>query len=266
MATATVPLKLSEVAALHSDVKQALMDAINDHATDKGGSHKDDAYIDHDGDGSEGNVIYCCKGNTCQSPYEMGAIKGKAPTAQIDFATKKNVLPVTQYLPEPEDEDHYTAMDEAFRKDKLYTELPVYERFISQKTRDAADTGDLPGRADPFLFLSLPTSRPHCIRLAAPDQATIRAMRCDLASRASPSAKAFRFPTLSRTAKTRAATRAAKASNWLRPRRSPKARSSLRLRQSIRSSRSFPQAAARPATTPRRCSSGTARRSSSAAR
>ena len=184
MATATVPLKLSEVAALHSDVKQALKDAINDHATDKGGSHKDDAYIDHDGDGSEGNVIYCCKGNTCQSPYEMGAIKGKAPTAQIDFATKKNVLPVTQYLPEPEDEDHYTAMDEAFRKDKLYTELPVYERFISQKTRDAADTGDFAGkgRSFPILKPADVSAALHSIGRAGPGNYSSDALRSRIKS------------------------------------------------------------------------------------
>lgn len=155
MATATVPapLKLHEVAALHSDVRSALQDAVNDHAKDKGGNHSGDYYMDHDGDGSEGNVIYSCKGNTCQSPYEMGALKGKAPTAQIDFDTKKNVLPVTQYLPEPEDEDHYTSMEEAFRKDGFYLELPVYERFISQKTRDAADTGDFAGKGRSFPIL-----------------------------------------------------------------------------------------------------------------
>jgi hypothetical protein len=184
MATATVPLKLHEVAALHSDVRAALQDAINDHRRDKGGNHYGDQYIDHDGDGSEGNVYYTCKGNTCQSPYEMGALQGKAPTAQVDFDQKKNVLPVTQYLPEPEDEDHYTSMDEAFRKDQLYTELPAYERFISQKTRDAADTGDFAGKSRSFPILKPAdvSAALHSIGRAGPGNYSSDALRSRIKS------------------------------------------------------------------------------------
>lgn len=166
-----VAAKIQEAAMMHGDVRKSLQDAINDHKNDKGGAHWSDELIDHDGDGTEGNCVYSCKGNIQQAPYEMGALAGKAPTASIDFKNSKNVLPVTQYLPEPEDEDHYTAMGEAFREAKLYTELPLYERFIAKKTRDAADNSDFAGkgRSFPILKKADVAAAKHSIGRAGPD-------------------------------------------------------------------------------------------------
>jgi hypothetical protein len=136
----------------HGDVKARLKDVINDHVNDSGKSHADDEYVDHDGDGTEGNVTYMCKGDMRQAPYEIGTSQGKA-AASIDFDSSKNVVPVTQYVPEAEDHDHYTGMDEAFRESQLYSELPVYERFISKKTRDAASGSSFAGKGRSFPIL-----------------------------------------------------------------------------------------------------------------
>ena len=136
----------------HGDVKARLKDVINDHVSDSGKSHADDEYVDHDGDGTEGNVTYMCKGDMRQAPYEIGSSQGKA-AASIDFDSSKNVVPVTQYVPEAEDHDHYTGMDEAFRESQLYSELPVYERFISKKTRDNADSSSFAGKGSSFPIL-----------------------------------------------------------------------------------------------------------------
>lgn len=146
-------LKMQEAAMQHGDVKDRLRDMINDHsqAKQKAGkyAHSGDSYVDHDGDGTEGNVTYYCKGDLRQAPYEIGTSGGKAG-GSIDFDNSKNVVPLTQYVPEAEDSDHYTAMGEAFRKDELYLELPVYERFISKKTRDSLDSSSFAGKGRSF--------------------------------------------------------------------------------------------------------------------
>jgi len=133
----------------HGDVKDRLKDTINDHVNASGPKHKDDSYVDHDGDGTDGNVTYMCKGDMRQAPYEIGTSGGKAATS-IDFGNSKNVIPQTTYVPEAEDSDHYTAMGEAMREAKLYTELPVYERFISKKKRDLLDSSDFAGKGRSF--------------------------------------------------------------------------------------------------------------------
>jgi len=148
----SLALKLQEAAMQHGDVKDRLKDVINDHVNASGKSHADDEYIDHDGDGTEGNCTYMCKGDMRQAPYEIGTSGGKA-AASIDFDNSKNVVPQTTYVPEAEDSDHYTSMGEAFIEKKLYTELPVYERFISQKTRDAADSSSFAGKGSSFPIL-----------------------------------------------------------------------------------------------------------------
>jgi hypothetical protein len=147
-----VALKIQEAAMQHGDVKARLKDAINDHVQSSGKSHADDEYIDHDGDGSEGNVVYSCKGDIRQAPYEMGMRGGKATTS-IDHENSKNVVPVTQYIPEADDDDHYTSMDEAMRESGIYLQLPIYERFISTKTRKAADAGSFAGKGRSFPIL-----------------------------------------------------------------------------------------------------------------
>lgn len=133
----------------HGDVKARLKDIVNDHVQASGKKHADDEYMDHDGDGTEGNCTYMCAGDIRQAPYELGTSGGKAG-GSIDFDSSKNVVPMTQYVPEAEDSDHYTSMGEAYKESGLYTELPVYERFISKKTRDSMDSSEFAGKGRSF--------------------------------------------------------------------------------------------------------------------
>jgi hypothetical protein len=160
MATATlspgfqlVALKIQEAAMMHGDVRKALSDAINDHAKDKSYKHSGDSYIDHDGDGTEGNCIFSCKGDIRSAPYEISGRGKTAPEANIDFDNSKNVLPVTSYVPEAGEGDEYTSMDEAMRKEGIYLQLPIYERFIGTKARNAADSGSFAGKGKSFPIL-----------------------------------------------------------------------------------------------------------------
>ena len=153
-------------AVQHSDVKARLRDIINDHASAKVDAGKDqhagDSYVDHDGDGSEGNVTYYCKGDLRQAPYELGNTKGGNIDGDIDFDNSKNVVPVTNYVPEADDSENYTAMEAtrpyreaierwALLKAELYTDIPEYhERYISQKTRDNMDSSDFAGKGTSF--------------------------------------------------------------------------------------------------------------------
>lgn len=150
-------------ATQHSDVKARLRDIINDHSSAKVKAgkyaHSGDSYVDHDGDGTEGNVTYYCKGDLRQAPYELGSTKGGNIAGSVDFDNSKNVVPVTNYVPEAEDHENYTSM-EAFReaiepwallKAELYTKIPEYhERYISQKTRDSMDSSDFAGKGTSF--------------------------------------------------------------------------------------------------------------------
>jgi hypothetical protein len=162
-----MPVKRTkEAAPQHSDVKARLRDIINDHSTAKVKAGKDqhsgDSYVDHDGDGTEGNVTYYCKGDLRQAPYELGSTKAGNIAGSIDFDSSKNVVPVTNYVPEAEDHENYTAMESmrpyreaierwALLKAELYTELPEYhERYISQKTRDNMDSSDFAGKGTSF--------------------------------------------------------------------------------------------------------------------
>ena len=157
MATATLQ---------HSDVKARLRDIINDHSQAKVDAgkyqHSSDSYVDHDGDGTEGNVTYYCKGDLRQAPYELGSTKGGNLAGAIDFDSSKNVVPVTNYVPEAEDHENYTAMEAmrpyreaierwALLKSEIYTEIPEYhERYVSQKTRDNMDSSDFAGKGTSF--------------------------------------------------------------------------------------------------------------------
>ena len=166
-------ISMTTSALQQSDVKSRLRDAINDHVQASGKSHKDDEYLDHDGDGSEGNVVYCCKGDVRQAPYEIAQRGGKSTTS-IDMDNSKNVVPHTQYIPEADDDDHYTSMDEAARDfqefseqirewigAKIYTSVPLYERYISQKTRKGMDSGSFAGKGRSF-----PIAKPEDVSAA----------------------------------------------------------------------------------------------------
>jgi hypothetical protein len=63
------------------------------------------------------------------------------------------VVPCTTYQEEADDDDQYAAMSEAFKTAKLYTEIPLYERFISKATRDTADEGSFAGKGKSFPIL-----------------------------------------------------------------------------------------------------------------
>jgi hypothetical protein len=154
------------MAMQHGDVKARLRDMINDHATaktkDGKWAHSGDSYVDHDGDGTEGNVTYYCKGDLRQAPYEIGATAKGSAAGSIDFDNSKNVVPVTNYVPEAEDHENYAESDFEWSqrtfapllKAELYTEIPEYhERFISQKTRDVADSGSFAGKGKSFPIL-----------------------------------------------------------------------------------------------------------------
>ena len=143
-----VALKVQE-AMVHSDVRARLSDAVNDvHRAnnDYGG------YIDHTGDGESGDCIYSCNGDIRSAPYEIGSQGGKA-VANIDMDDSTNVVPRTVYEEEADDDDHYASMTEAFVKAKLYTELPLYERFISKGERDAASADDFAGKGKSYPIL-----------------------------------------------------------------------------------------------------------------
>ena len=171
------------------DVKARLKDLINDHINASGPKHKDDEYLDHDGDGSEGNCTYMCKGDIRQAPYEISNVGGKS-AANIDFDSSSNVVPVTQYVPEAEDDDHYTGMQEA----KLYAEIPAYERFIPKKTRDAADSGSFAGKGRSFPILKQQdvSAALHSIGRAGPGNYSADTIRANIKKIAK--AKGFALP------------------------------------------------------------------------
>lgn len=136
-------------AALHSNVRAKLSDAIND-AHRKNGDWG--GYIDHTGDGESGCCIYSCNGDIRKASYELGSVGDKS-TAHIDMDDSTNVVPVTSYQEEADDDDQYAAMSEGFIKSNIYTELPLYERFISKAERDKASEGDFAGKGKSFPIL-----------------------------------------------------------------------------------------------------------------
>ncbi len=144
-----VALKIQEASMVHSDVRSRLSDAVNDAhrgTGDYGG------YIDHTGDGETGDVIYSTNGDIRKAPYELGSQGGKA-VANIDMDNSTNVVPMTSYQEEADDDDHYASMEEALVKSNIYTELPLYERFISKGERAAASDDDFAGKGKSFPIL-----------------------------------------------------------------------------------------------------------------
>jgi hypothetical protein len=108
--------------------------------------------VDHTGDGETGDVVYMCDGDMRMCPYTIGEVGGKS-TTNLDMESSRNVVPVTKYQEEAEDDDHYTAMEESLKRDGFYTALPLYERFISKKERDAAGDDDFAGKGKSFPIL-----------------------------------------------------------------------------------------------------------------
>src|SRR2546430_15673732 len=111
----------------NSDICNRLRDAIADHFR---GTGEWGYYLDHFGDDTSGDVVYSCSGDTCKAPYEIAGGGETAAVCTIDFESALDVVPRTIYEPEADEADHYAAMERELKAAKLYTALPLYERFV----------------------------------------------------------------------------------------------------------------------------------------
>ncbi len=143
-----VALKLQEdsTALSQRDICSRLSDALRDIGNDEGEYYY---IVDIFGDDQSGDVVFSCDGNLKQASYEFSAVNGKQ-VAAIDMEGAIDVMPRTTYEPEADDEDHYAGMEEAFKKANLYTELPLYERFISKSERDNMSSSNFAGKGKSF--------------------------------------------------------------------------------------------------------------------
>jgi hypothetical protein len=146
------------------DLRSALSDCLNDYYPGKY------CYIANIyGDGESGDVVYYCGGQYLRAPYEVGMAAGKR-THSIEVDDAQNVLPRTIYDVEADEDDIDTemyggpGMSEAQKTifESLFVERfpgsaqwkrPFSERFISKKTRDAADDSDFAGSGRSFPIL-----------------------------------------------------------------------------------------------------------------
>lgn len=147
-------LRLQEAvdAALGSnDVRNRLGDCIRDHYR---GSGTWGYYLDHFGDDESGDVIFSADGDVRRSSYTVEPpVGGTAAKCSVDFDGAVCVVPRTVYELEADEADHYARMEESLKTEGLYTELPVYERYISKSERDDADAGDFAGKGRSFPIL-----------------------------------------------------------------------------------------------------------------
>jgi rubrerythrin len=132
-----------------NDIRTRLSDSINDQFRGTGNWAY---YIDHFGDAESGDVVYYADSNTFMAPYEISGGPGAAKCL-IDFESAENVVPRTIYEVEADEEDHFAAIGEALKTAKVYTALPLYERFISKSARDNADSSDFAGKGKSFPIL-----------------------------------------------------------------------------------------------------------------
>ena len=107
-------------------------------------------YLDHDGDGETGDVIYCCDGDISKAPYVISGVDdgtGNMKAAcTIDCANAVDVVPTTTYQEEADDED-FGSMEESHKRNRIYTELlRCTKRFISKAERDKADSAGFRGQ------------------------------------------------------------------------------------------------------------------------
>lgn len=143
-------LQLQEAADMaHSSVRDVLRDAVSDAHR---GSGNWAYYQDHTGDGESGDCIYSCDGATKKAPYEIKDVDGKK-SVNLITSDAKRVTPVTTYHETADDDATYTAMEAATKAANTYTDLPVYERFISKAERDKADSSDFAGKNRSFPIL-----------------------------------------------------------------------------------------------------------------
>ncbi len=140
-----VAFKLQE-AMNHGDVYSKLQAAIRSTP----GTYGD--YVAHTGDGESGDVVYTANGDLRKASYEIGSQGGKAYT-NIDMDNAVPCTATTSYDEMADDDDHYASMEESFKTAKLYTTLPLYERFISKSERDSASSDDFAGKGKSFPIL-----------------------------------------------------------------------------------------------------------------
>jgi hypothetical protein len=136
----------------HSDIRSALNDQLDD-------MHPGQCCVqDVFGDDQSGDVVYSkhdpktYSSQMMKAPYTLGTTNGKR-TAEIDEESATNVVPRTTYEEEADDDDSMVSTESAYKKAKLYTALPAYERFISKSERDSADAGSFAGKGKSFPIL-----------------------------------------------------------------------------------------------------------------
>jgi len=88
-----------------------------------------------------------------QAPYSISGGNGFAKKATVDTSNAMKVRGRMVYEPTMDEGDHIAGMTEALKTAKIYTELPVYERFIAKPERDAAPEGDFAGKGKSFPIL-----------------------------------------------------------------------------------------------------------------
>lgn len=158
----TLALHLQEADSLeisNQDVCSALNDCLNDMYPGKY------CYVCATfGDGESGDVVYYCGGQYYRAPYEVGMANGKR-THSIEVEDAQNVLPRTVYDQEADEDDvdgeMYGGAQESLKSGKLFERFPgsaewkrpFAERFISKKTRDAANDSDFAGSGRSFPIL-----------------------------------------------------------------------------------------------------------------
>lgn len=179
-----VALKIQEAAdALGAnDVRSRLSDCIRANFR---GSGSWGYYVDHFGDEASGDVIFSCDSDCRRAPYTIeGATGGSAAKCSIDFEGAVCVVPRTVYELEAGEADHYAKMEESLKAEKLYTALPLYERYISKAERDSADAGDFAGkgRSFPILKRGDVMAAVHAMGRAGEGNATPKALKAKIIS------------------------------------------------------------------------------------
>ena len=151
-----VALSLQEAdGMMNSEVRGGLQDAIS--AAHKG-TGKYGSYVDHTGDEDSGDCIYQCNdyGTGDQSYMKAPYSKGTDESDDDYSLDTDNAVPValqSSWEELPDDSDNYTKTSEAFIAAKVYSSMPLYERFIGKKERAAADSGAFAGKGKSFPIL-----------------------------------------------------------------------------------------------------------------
>jgi hypothetical protein len=134
-----------------NDVRTRLGDCIRSHFR---GTGTWGYYLDHFGDEESGDVIYSSESEVKRATYSIEApAGGAAAKCAIDFEGSVCVVPRTIYELDAEEADHFARMEESLKGEKLYTALPLYERYISQSERDDAAADDFAGKGRSFPIL-----------------------------------------------------------------------------------------------------------------